>query len=94
MLVFLFFFKIQITLCFHHSVIAMKVLILILLQDAKKCGGKVINFTVQRLCKESPVKHSEWRLTALIKSQNWPAGVVFSEMKNVFFFNISYQKTQ
>ena len=63
----------------------MKVLILILLQDAKKCGGKVINFTVQRLCKESPVKHSEWRLTALIKSQNWPAGVVFSEMKNVFF---------
>ena len=37
----------------------MKVLILILLQDAKKCGGEVINFTIQRLFKESRVKHSE-----------------------------------
>ena len=108
-------FLIQITLCFHHSVIATKVLIN---SDSgcKKCGVKVINFTVWRLHKEPPVSiplaknhHNyrwrastwkinnkqafwDWTLRALLKSQNWPTGVVFSKIEKWLFLRALTKK--
>ena len=55
---FLIFFNTNIALCFYHSIIAMKVIINSI-SGCRKFGGKAINFTVQRFCKESCVKHSE-----------------------------------